>query len=369
MMSRLLSLVTLLPSARHGAQAYSRHQQLLAAVTRPLTTNTATASTTTTTAAALAWPTEANISPRHPRGSRARRTLATVAADASSSGGPDTDDVTEKSADDASSSSARRFLIGNSGNDVQRLQCTSPQILRQGLFETSALPHVCVAGESNAGKSSLINHLLAKKGLAKASSVAGKTRSVDMMLVNEQVVVTDLPGLPSRDHQVSGMWETAWRPLVLDYLRRCEGLRCMLYVHDVRWKVSGLVRDFLDEVRDECGVPVLLVLSKDDRLGAELERKRPAGQGGARDDAEAAAERVARLRGEEIAQRERYLARIRRGLDFDGVHLHYSVDSDKAASRKARRRLLRYIESMAAAGSREECRQMLDDIAATRRRD
>ena len=205
------------------------------------------------------------------------RALATVAADATS-GGPATGDVTEESTDDASSSSARRFLIGNSGNDVQRLQCTSPQILRQGLFETSALPHVCVAGESNAGKSSLINHLLAKKGLAKASSVAGKTRSVDMMLVNEQVVVTDLPGLPSRDHQVSGMWETAWRPLVLDYLRRCDGLRCMLYVHDVRWKVSGLVRDFLDEVRDECGVPVLLVLSKDDRLGAELERKRPAGR-------------------------------------------------------------------------------------------
>ena len=63
----------------------------------------------------------------------------------------------------------------------------------QGVRETDDLPHIAVAGESNAGKSSLLNHLL-KKELAKASSVAGKTRSVDMMLVNDALVVTDLPG-------------------------------------------------------------------------------------------------------------------------------------------------------------------------------
>ena len=95
------------------------------------------------------------------------------------------------------------FVVRNDRNDVRVLQCPTPPVLRQGIAETAGLPHICVAGESNAGKSSLINHLLKKK-LAKASSVAGKTRSVDLMLVNERLVLADLPGLPSRDHQAHG---------------------------------------------------------------------------------------------------------------------------------------------------------------------
>jgi ribosome biogenesis GTP-binding protein YsxC/EngB len=241
-----------------------------------------------------------------------------------------------------------RYLIANAHNDVQRLQCPTLTVLQQGLLETAKVPQICIAGESNAGKSSLINHLLHKKSLAKASSVAGKTRSVDMMLVNERVVLTDLPGLPSRDHQVAAIWERAWQPLVLQYVSRCEELRCMLYVHDIRWKVSNLVREFLADMRDE-GVPVLLVLTKDDRIRGELRG----------DEADSG------QRGEH-ALRQRYMRRVRRALDFDGVHVHYSTDSSNASARKARRRLLRYIESIAAAGSREECAELLDAIAADR---
>ena len=126
------------------------------------------------------------------------------------------------------------FLIRNDRNAVDVLKCANKPMLAQGLLEVGDLPHICVAGESNAGKSSLLNHLLRKKNLARASSVAGKTRSVDLMLVNEKVVLADLPGLPSRDHQVEGIWEASWRPLVYQYLRECESLRAMVYVHDVR---------------------------------------------------------------------------------------------------------------------------------------
>lgn len=234
-------------------------------------------------------------------------------------------------------------------NDVQKLTCPTPQVLQQGMLETQDLPHICVAGESNAGKSSLINHLLGKHSLAKASSVAGKTRSVDLMLVNERVVITDLPGLPSRDHQVAGMWERTWQPLVFQYIRRCEPLHAMIYVHDVRWKVTSYVREFLEEVESH-GLPVLLVLTKDDRIVNEL--------------SESDRETPEATRTAERALRERLMTRIRRGLDFDGVHLHYSVSSDLAASRKARRSLLRYIESIVAAGSRDETRALLDGIAA-----
>ncbi len=236
------------------------------------------------------------------------------------------------------------YLIENKHNEVARLMCPTRQVLQQGILETAGLPHVCIAGESNAGKSSLINHLLHKHSLAKASSVAGKTRSVDMMLVNERLVLTDLPGLPSRDGQVTAMWEGAWRPLVFDYFRRCDSLVGMLYVHDVRWKVSSLVREFVEEVRAS-GVPVLLVLTKDDKLVNELRQPSP---------------------GAEHELRERYMRRVRRSLGFEGVHVHYSTNNDLAVSRKARRRLLRYIESMVSAGSRDACTKLLEDIARER---
>ena len=119
--------------------------------------------------------------------------------------------------------SEQEFLVRNKRNDVQVLSCPSLAVLEQGLLELSAEPHICVAGESNAGKSSLINHLLCKSNLARASSVAGKTKAVDLMLVNQGLVLADLPGLPSRDHQVEFQWERSWRPLVLEYVRRCHG--------------------------------------------------------------------------------------------------------------------------------------------------
>jgi len=250
----------------------------------------------------------------------------------------------ETTGNEQSPAPAKSFLIENRHNAVSRLMCPTRQVLQQGILETANLPHICIAGESNAGKSSLINHLLHKHSLAKASSVAGKTRSVDMMLVNERVVLTDLPGLPSRDGQVTAMWEGAWRPLVFDYVRRCDSLVGMLYVHDVRWKISSLVRDFVEEVR-AAGLPVLLVLTKDDKLVTEL--REPS-------------------RDAEHELRERYMRRVRRSLNFEGVHVHYSVNNEIAASRKARRRLLRYIESMVEAGSRNKCEALLEDIARER---
>ena len=56
------------------------------------------------------------------------------------------------------------------------------------------------------------------------------------------------------------------------------------------------------------------------------------------------------------------MTRARKGLAFEGVHLHYSVNNDLPASRKARRMLLRYIESLVAAGSREDCAQLLAGV-------
>merc|ERR1712091_836517 len=79
---------------------------------------------------------------------------------------------------------------------------------RDGLLEApeavDEAPHVAVVGRVNAGKSSFCNHLLRKSNLTKASSVAGRTDSVNFLLCNEQFVLADLPGYPAWDGDARG---------------------------------------------------------------------------------------------------------------------------------------------------------------------
>ena len=60
---------------------------------------------------------------------------------------------------------------------------------------TSArLPEICFAGRSNVGKSSLINALTNRKGLARASNTPGRTRELNYFNIDERLFVVDLPG-------------------------------------------------------------------------------------------------------------------------------------------------------------------------------
>ena len=59
---------------------------------------------------------------------------------------------------------------------------------------TPALPQIAVAGKSNVGKSSLINSLCRRKALAKTSATPGKTRLINLFLLNGSFHLVDLPG-------------------------------------------------------------------------------------------------------------------------------------------------------------------------------
>src|ERR1700682_1507666 len=56
------------------------------------------------------------------------------------------------------------------------------------------LTEIAVAGRSNVGKSSLLNHLFESKGLVKTSSVPGKTQAINFFLVDDRLTFVDLPG-------------------------------------------------------------------------------------------------------------------------------------------------------------------------------
>jgi len=125
------------------------------------------------------------------------------------------------------------------------------------------LPEVAVAGRSNVGKSSLLNALLGRRGLARTSSTPGRTRQLNFFLVNEQLVIVDLPGY---GFAVGSEAERrSWGPLVEGFLRERSTLRGVALLVDAR---RGLEADeeailaFLAHV----GLPAAVVATKIDKL-------------------------------------------------------------------------------------------------------
>lgn len=67
-------------------------------------------------------------------------------------------------------------------------------VLHPRQFQRDGLPEIAFVGRSNVGKSTLLNSLLRKKGLARTSSTPGRTQAVNYFLVNRQFRFVDLPG-------------------------------------------------------------------------------------------------------------------------------------------------------------------------------
>lgn len=89
-------------------------------------------------------------------------------------------------------------------------------------FPDDGRPEIAFVGRSNVGKSSLINSLLQRRGLAKVSRTPGKTRAVNLFLVSTsdanlpQFYLADLPGYGFA--KVSKAERAHWAPLIESYL-------------------------------------------------------------------------------------------------------------------------------------------------------
>ncbi|HET7601200.1 MAG TPA: ribosome biogenesis GTP-binding protein YihA/YsxC [Gemmatimonadales bacterium] len=125
------------------------------------------------------------------------------------------------------------------------------------------LPEVAFVGRSNVGKSSLLNALTGRPGLARVSGTPGKTTLLNAFRL-PQLYLVDLPGYGFA--RAGKAARAGYRRLITRYLRERPTLRGVVWLLDIRHPPSADDRDF-QELLIESGRPVLAVLTKADKLG------------------------------------------------------------------------------------------------------
>ncbi len=100
------------------------------------------------------------------------------------------------------------------------------------------LPEISFLGRSNVGKSSLINSLLQRKGLARTSNTPGRTQSINFFLINESFYFVDLPGYGYA--KVSKTMRADWGVMAEEYLAEREELKLSIQLVDSRHKPTAL---------------------------------------------------------------------------------------------------------------------------------
>jgi GTP-binding protein len=122
---------------------------------------------------------------------------------------------------------------------------------------------VAFAGRSNVGKSSLLNRLFNRRGLAKVSNTPGKTQSVNYFLVNDEVYFVDLPGYGYA--KISAAERERWQKLLELYFENSKSLAGLAHLIDIRHDPTEL-----DLMLHEWTQPLvknhLYVLTKSDKV-------------------------------------------------------------------------------------------------------
>jgi GTP-binding protein len=136
----------------------------------------------------------------------------------------------------------------------------------------AGLPEIAFAGRSNVGKSSLINALTGRRGLARASNTPGRTRQLNFFDLAGRLVLVDMPGYGYA--QAGKQIKADWQGLMFDYLRGRPTLRRVVLLLDSRIEIKESDRAVMD-LLDRAAVAYQLVLTKaDDAKPGALAAKR-----------------------------------------------------------------------------------------------
>lgn len=130
-------------------------------------------------------------------------------------------------------------------------------------FPGQGLPEIAMSGKSNVGKSSLINSLTRNSKLARTSAEPGKTRLVNLYLINEAFFLVDLPGYgfakaPKQEKE-------KWAAMIEGYLRASTNLKRVLQLVDIRHAPTEDDQLMVEYLR-HYDIPFTVVATKADKL-------------------------------------------------------------------------------------------------------
>lgn len=123
-------------------------------------------------------------------------------------------------------------------------------------------PEYAFVGRSNVGKSSLINTLVERKGLAKTSQTPGKTQLINHFEINGEWFLVDLPGYGFA--KVPKTIRDKWDKLMKEYLSNRENLMCVFVLVDSRLAPQQNDLDFINLLGAN-GVPIAIIFTKADK--------------------------------------------------------------------------------------------------------
>jgi GTP-binding protein len=126
------------------------------------------------------------------------------------------------------------------------------------------MPEYAFIGRSNVGKSSLINMITGKKGLAMTSSKPGKTQLINHFIINDSWYLVDLPGYGYAQRGKEGRENI--RRIIEDYILEREQLTNLFVLLDCRLEAQKIDLEFMEWL-GENGIPFSIVFTKIDKLG------------------------------------------------------------------------------------------------------
>lgn len=127
----------------------------------------------------------------------------------------------------------------------------------------SSLTEYAFIGRSNVGKSSLINMLTGRKGLAKTSGKPGKTQLINHFLINKNWHLVDLPGYGYA--RVSKSTKKVFQKFITEYFAHREQLVTAFVLVDIRHKPQPIDLEFMQWL-GENGIPFSIIFTKADKL-------------------------------------------------------------------------------------------------------
>jgi len=138
------------------------------------------------------------------------------------------------------------------------------------------LPEIAFAGRSNVGKSSLINHLMNQKKLAKTSATPGKTRLLNFFSIDEKYLLVDLPGYGYAKAPKDEVEK--WSIAIDSYINARPTLKLILLLIDSRRDFGEEDQKMMDWATHK-QIPLLVIFTKTDKLSrseiAQLAKKHP----------------------------------------------------------------------------------------------